>query len=406
MSQTNKHNRALKLIVPALVSLAAPMAFAQNDETPPIVGDALETPAGEIKDMGRFMATGVASLQGQYAVVGERGYILLSSDDGASWTQADSVPVSVTLTDIAFSNAQTAWAVGHSGVLLRSDDAGASWQLMFDGRGVAQIIYDAAQARVDAGEVGAERELRSAQYLVDDGPDKPFLKVYFDTPDHGWAIGAYGIALETRDGGESWESAVHRIPNVFGAHLYDMDRVGDRLVLVGEQGAVFGSDDDGETFYEILSDYEGTFFGLVAQTEESAVLHGLRGNVWRMTFIEPEAEMDAEDGMDVDAAEDVDPEVAETAEPIVPDVEWSQISTGNDVTVAAGGLLGNGRIVIADQGGRLSTADDDDASVTRAASDAGGVVNDLVVTSDNALIAVGPRGPIRIENTFQTSGVE
>ena len=44
-------------------------------------------------------------------VVGERGHILVSSDDGASWKQAE-VPTRVMLTAIYMHDAETGWAVG------------------------------------------------------------------------------------------------------------------------------------------------------------------------------------------------------------------------------------------------------------------------------------------------------
>ena len=64
-------------------------------------------------------------------VVGERGYILFSFDDGASWGQAE-VPVKVMLTGIHMHDALTGWAVGHDAVILRTVDGGETWSMVHE----------------------------------------------------------------------------------------------------------------------------------------------------------------------------------------------------------------------------------------------------------------------------------
>jgi photosystem II stability/assembly factor-like uncharacterized protein len=64
--------------------------------------------------------------------VGERGHIMYSDDDGASWTQAD-VPVRVSLTAVYFPTAEKGWAVGHDGLVLHSSDGGKTWVKQLDG---------------------------------------------------------------------------------------------------------------------------------------------------------------------------------------------------------------------------------------------------------------------------------
>ena len=54
-------------------------------------------------------------------VVGERGHILISTDDGASWTQAE-VPTRVLLTAVHMHDERIGWAVGHDAVILRTGD--------------------------------------------------------------------------------------------------------------------------------------------------------------------------------------------------------------------------------------------------------------------------------------------
>lgn len=377
------------------VLMSAPLAFAQADETPPIVPDVLENPAAQIYDLSQSMMLGLDVFGDTITAVGERGYIVHSSDSGANWTQALNVPVSVALTDVEFSDELTGWAVGHSGVILRSHDGGANWQLVMDGNGVAETIYNTAQSRVDAGIESAQRELRSAQYLVDEGPDKPILKIFFDTAQHGFVLGAYGIALETTDGGQTWESVVHRIPNVFGAHLYDMARFGDWLIIVGEQGAVFASADNGETFDEVESAYEGTFFGVVGESDDTAILHGLRGNVWHLTLSLEDVTTDDGSAEDPDIVSDPAFEMR---------ADWRQIDNGPEVTVSAGTVMTNGDILLADQGGRLTVVSEGVDESIRLDLPGAGTVTDIVVTDAGDIIVTGPRGTVRVSSEQSTSG--
>jgi photosystem II stability/assembly factor-like uncharacterized protein len=62
--------------------------------------------------------TGIARAGKRLVAVGERGIVVLSDDDGATWRQA-SVPVSVTLAAVQFPTPTQGWVVGHYGVVLR-----------------------------------------------------------------------------------------------------------------------------------------------------------------------------------------------------------------------------------------------------------------------------------------------
>lgn len=119
----------------AALSLVASVCWpAQASSLPP----PLEAKARPVKQLTRVAVQAMARAGDRLVAVGERGVVLLSDDEGRHWRQA-SVPVSVTLTSLAFVDDKIGWAVGHGGVVLHSIDAGATWSKQIDGAGLAKI---------------------------------------------------------------------------------------------------------------------------------------------------------------------------------------------------------------------------------------------------------------------------
>ena len=222
-----------------------------------------------------------------YFVVGERGHILVS-DDGQSWKQAQ-VPTRSTLTSITSADG-VLWAGGHDGVIVHSTDGGQTWTR------------------------------RRMQVWTPDYADPldgvPVMDILMVDGMNGFAIGAYAMFLETRDGGVTWEprgiinydepepapepavetaSADADAPAAddwtFDAsdlereaeadpHLYAMARTDEgHLVIAGERGAFFRSTDGGQTWERDRLPYEGSMFGILSFGGEHLLVHGLRGNV-------------------------------------------------------------------------------------------------------------------------------
>lgn len=257
--------KALVRLVLAL-AMAAP---ALSGAAP--VGDALQRPALAVRQPERAVLLSVARAADRLVAVGERGIVSLSDDGGVRWRQAP-CPVSVTLTMVRFADARNGVAVGHGGAVLTTADAGDSWQLRLDGRRVGQI------ARETASTPEAQKE---AERLVADGPDKPFLDVIVWDARRMLAVGAYGLAFHTADGGATWAAWMSRVPNPKALHWYVARRQGDTLLLAGEQGQIARSDDGGATFRALTSPYKGSWFAGEIQPDGRLLLAGLRGNVWR-----------------------------------------------------------------------------------------------------------------------------
>jgi photosystem II stability/assembly factor-like uncharacterized protein len=276
----------------ALVSLVVGGLFAA---TPSVanaapVADPLERPALTTPKAARASMLAVTRAGERLVAVGERGLVLLSDDDGRNWRQAP-VPVSVTLTAVAFPTAQQGWAVGHSGVVLHTEDGGQTWRKQLDGAKAAQMALDAAQAAAAAapGDKAAQNELAAAQRRMQDGPDKPFLALHFADEKNGFIAGAYGLLFATSDGGVTWLSRIAATDNPQGMNLYAVTGRGATVYLAGERGFFARSEDGGKHFVRIKAPYEGSWFTLALPASGQVFLGGLRGNAWlydeqRMAF--------------------------------------------------------------------------------------------------------------------------
>ncbi|AWY38770.1 hypothetical protein DKY63_02140 [Pseudomonas putida] len=182
--------------------------------------------------------------------VGDRGHILYSDDQGATWTQAK-VPTRQLLTSVFFVDDKHGWAVGHDAQILSSEDGGVTWTKQFE---------------------DLKRE-------------SPLLDVWFQDVSNGFAVGAYGALMATTDGGKNWEDVSDRLDNEDQYHLNAITAVKDAgLFIVGEQGSMFRSADWGQTWEKLEGPYEGSLFGVIGTAQPNTLLaYGLRGNLYRST---------------------------------------------------------------------------------------------------------------------------
>ncbi|ANB73014.1 hypothetical protein AYM40_12050 [Paraburkholderia phytofirmans OLGA172] len=290
--------------------------------------------------------------------VGEHGIILLSDDNGKTWTQA-SVPVSLTLTNVRFVDATNGWAVGHGGVVLHTVDGGKNWIKQLDGVQAAALVHEAAAAAAGEGGEDARRALAAADQLVADGPDKPFLDVYFADERRGLIVGAYGLAFATEDGGKHWRSISERIPNPQGLHLYSINVSGNELFIAGEQGSLFRATGGWESFTRIATPYAGTYFGSLVANNNAIVVFGLRGNIYRSG----------------DAGQ-----------------TWQKIDGGNTTTLTAGLRLPDGRLLLVNQAGQLLQSHDAGSSFRQLTLRSASALSGITQAADGSLVLSGVRG--------------
>ncbi len=187
---------------------------------------------------------------------------MYSDDDGRSWTQAE-VPVSSDLLALHFPSARQGWAVGHEGVVLHTSDGGATWSKQLDGRMIGELMLRHYQRRAKAGDAKAADMLREAEAFAAQGPDKPFLDVWFEDEQKGFVVGAFNLILRTEDGGQSWTPVARPRRQPEGLPPLCDPAGGGTLFIVGEQGLVLKLDREAQRFARLALPYEGTLFGVL-----------------------------------------------------------------------------------------------------------------------------------------------
>ena len=231
-----------------LLTAAPPLAAAQADDV---------QPAATGRNVAKALLLDATRVGERIVAVGERGIVLYSDDDGASWKQA-AVPVDATLTAVTFADAQHGWITGHDATILGTVDAGLSWTIQH-----------------------REPEL-----------DVPLLALYFSDINTGIAVGGRGNMFRTTDGGKTWVKEVLLTRDEFDGHLFGIGKADSgSLFIASEQGVLFRSDDAGATWQQLVSPYNGSFFGLAFPGKGRVVAFAMIGNAavsddngvsWRM----------------------------------------------------------------------------------------------------------------------------
>lgn len=281
--------------------------------------------------------------------VGERGHILHSGDAGRTWVQAP-VPASANLTAVYFSDAEHGCAVGHVETILCTWDGGETWELT---------------------NFAPEQQ-------------QPLLDVWFADREHGIATGAYGVIYTTADGGRVWSqvpfepAALPGAENVETAaddmeaevdlglefHLNAIARGPDRRIYIGaEAGRLFRSDDDGASWRELPSPYDGSFYGVLPLEGDALLAFGLRGNLFR-----------SDDG----------------------GLRWTQVETGTGALLNAGVRVDADTVVIVGMAGVQLVSRDGGRTFTLHQREDRMALSAVLSAADGGLILAGEGGVRRV----------
>jgi photosystem II stability/assembly factor-like uncharacterized protein len=197
----------------------------------------------------RVILLDVAMAGKRVVAVGERGVVMSSDDDGATWVGTKS-PVTRTLTALTFIDANVGIAVGHGGSILRTEDAGKTW------------------TQVKVPEIGSDSVLGITHL----GGKEAI------------AYGGFGMYIRTEDAGKTWNRPhILSKEESYDRHIYKIAKTGSTLVLAAENGSLGRSTDNGKTYTAVPSQYPGSYFGAVTAKDNSVVIFGMRGTVYRST---------------------------------------------------------------------------------------------------------------------------
>jgi len=245
---------------------AAAVQPSQAQDAPP--DDPAARPSVVAPLAVRSLLIDLARAGNRVFAAGERGHVLYSDDEGATWTQVQ-VPGSANLNAVHFNDAEHGCAAGHAEMILCTWDGGKSWE----------------------------------RTLFEPDNQQPLLDIWFADRDRGIATGAYGVIYTTTDGGRVWSQVPFEpvpldgkvkeeeapvddmeaeVDLGFEFHLNAIARGAGTTVYIGaEAGRLFRSDDDGATWRELPSPYDGSFYGILPLDGDALLAFGLRGNLFR-----------------------------------------------------------------------------------------------------------------------------
>jgi photosystem II stability/assembly factor-like uncharacterized protein len=351
--------------------------------------DFVMLPALPNSDPAEAVLLDVTKTGDRLVAVGARGLIISSTDDAESWQQAN-VPVSQTLTAVDFASPEKGWVTGHEGIILVTTDGGRNWEIQQTGRDtVAQSIprLEAEVARLQAlleatedpqqqDSIGfdlefAEAALDDAVIALEDGPTDPLLDIWFDSENHGIAVGAYGRVLETSDGGNTWESKGSLLDNPDKLHLNKVTASEDGTIyIIGEAGTAFRSDDQGRSWQKLAVPYDGSLFGAVMLGGDSLLVHGLRGNIFYSS------------------------DKGDT---------WQPVVTGNTSTLIGGARL-NGKVVLVGASGSVLRGEVDGNGFDSRFDPGRSTLSTVIPLEGEELLLVGTDGAIKIQSFNNLKG--
>jgi photosystem II stability/assembly factor-like uncharacterized protein len=368
MKQARKlMNRRHAMLV--LAALAAGTALPSHAGR---VLPALARPALTAARPAQSVMLAVARAGNRLVAAGERGLVLLSDDSGKTWTQAK-VPVSVTLNALRFKNEREGWAVGNMGVVLHTMDGGATWTRVLDGRAAASLALQSAQAAWDAAkpdpnalEHPLNLALENARRLVDEGADKPLLDLALARDGTLYAVGAYGLAFASTDGGRQWQARMGGLPNPEGYTLNGVVERQQEQFVYGEQGLLLHAAGPAQQFKAETLPSSTSLFGAVALREGPLLLLGLRGKVFRSA---------------------------------APGAPWVEIQTPVDASLFTGLQLADGAVLLVGAAGQVLSSRDQGQSFTALPMKIRFPFTGAAVAPDGTVVLAGTRGVLRLPAT-------
>jgi len=175
-------------------------------------------------------------------VLGNKGFILRTSDGGTNWRRVLSNTDNL-LYDFKFINDNIGFIVGWKGTLLKTTDAGITWNSV---------------------ELATRKYLRSIDFLNDDV---------------GLIVGGAGTIYRTDNGGEKWDEI--KIGGLIGLQKVKF-LSDDYVIAIGSKGTILFSDDTGRTWDAIDSKVYAQLMDLTITPSGNVFIVGTNGTILKL----------------------------------------------------------------------------------------------------------------------------
>lgn len=248
-----------------------------------------------------FLADSIATRNGHYIAVGERGVILHAQSPEGPW-QAATVDKErgSSLTRVHYVADNTAIAVGHDSWIIRSTDNGKTWTEIqfnadssdplldiggpYNGKLFAVGSFGQFEVSQDLGKTWEKQSVVIAEAPVetpaepgsDDNASEGDLAAESDSAASDVTdpeSDDYDPFAAFSEGGGAQNSAT--------LHLNGIAQAADgSLFIVGERGLLLRSTDQGQTWMELDEIYDGSFYGAVTTPNQGLLVYGMRGNAF------------------------------------------------------------------------------------------------------------------------------
>ena len=377
------HVRTIKKILIGLGIAAAPTLVLAQGAT--LAKDPLTIVAVKSPKAATTLMLGVTTVGNKLVAAGDRGIVITSADNGATWLQSN-VPVSVTLNAVKFANTSAGWIVGHDGVILATTDGGANWVKQLDGNSINEQMLAASKNKMEMAKTAADaaaaknkdaamERLDNATRLFEDteagarfGPSRPLLDIWVKNESTAYAVWAYGQLLKTTDGGKQWSYIGSGIDNFESLHYNALTGTQEgTVVVVGEQGRVYRSRDEGVSWQALPTGYKGHLYGAIAMKQangaEVLLAYGFKGHIFRL-----------EGGS----------------------TQWQEVDSGSKESLVGAVVTPAGFLVLTDQVGRIIVSADQGKTFVEFMKANAAVVTGLTFNGPQSKVALPGKGGVKV----------
>jgi len=198
--------------------------------------------------------------------VGHDATILSSKDGGTSWQVQQYLPqVEKPLLDILFFDANNGVAIGAYGLFYRTKDAGLHWTIEYHN----EFLYPEDQAYL------AELKLQDEEaYLDEQSSILPHFNRIFADGRTLYLAGEIGLIAKSNDDGMVWE----KLDEIYTGSFYDINRTqAGNLLAVGLRGHIFRSLKNGTAWQESVSGVTALLSAIVLSDDQRVFILGNNG---------------------------------------------------------------------------------------------------------------------------------